>query len=104
MSHQAQNTESRIVCHVVMGSRRYGRDNDESDTDRRGVYLAPPELRCGEPPQAEVDAWRKELHHDFENALAETKLPERLDYEVANRLLIKVRSKVAETSFQIQSQ
>lgn len=34
---------------------------------------------------------RKELHRDFERALAETKLPERLDFEAANRFLIKAR-------------
>jgi len=40
---------------------------------------------------AEVETWRKELHHDFEQALTETKLPERPDYEAANRFLIKAR-------------
>jgi len=30
-------------------------------------------------PWPEVDGWRKELHRDFELALAETKLPERPD-------------------------
>jgi hypothetical protein len=39
----------------------------------------------------QVDAWRKDLHRDFERALAETKLPERPDYEAANRFLIKAR-------------
>ena len=34
---------------------------------------------------------RKEFHRDFERALAETKLPERPDYEAANRSLIKAR-------------
>ncbi|MBE0540959.1 MAG: nucleotidyltransferase domain-containing protein [Verrucomicrobia bacterium] len=48
-------------------------------------------VKRGELPWAEVDAWRKELHRDFERALAETKLPERPDYEVANRFLIKAR-------------
>ena len=43
----------------------------------------------------EVDAWRQELHHDFERALAETKLPERPDYEAANRFLIKARREMA---------
>jgi len=42
-----------------------------------------------------VDAWRKELHRDFELALAETKLPERPDYEAANGLLIKARREMA---------
>ena len=48
-------------------------------------------VKRGELPWAEVNAWRKELHHDFERALAETKLPERPDYEAANRFLIKAR-------------
>jgi len=42
-----------------------------------------------------VDAWRKELHADFERALVETKLPERPDYEAANRFLIKARREMA---------
>ena len=52
-------------------------------------------VKRGELPWAEVDAWRKELHHDFERALAETKLPERPDYEAANRFLIKARREMA---------
>ncbi len=44
---------------------------------------------------AEVETWRKELHHDFEQALTETKLPERPDYEAANRFLIKARREMA---------
>ena len=36
-----------------------------------------------------VDGWRRELHRDFEIALSETKLPERPDYEAANRFLIE---------------
>jgi len=52
-------------------------------------------IKRAELPWAEVDAWRKELHHDFERALAETKLPERPDYEAANRFLIKARQQMA---------
>ena len=48
-------------------------------------------VKRGELPWPEVDAWRKELHRDFERALAETKLPERPDYEKANEFLIKAR-------------
>ncbi|MBK7998453.1 MAG: nucleotidyltransferase domain-containing protein [Verrucomicrobia bacterium] len=48
-------------------------------------------VKRGDLPWAEVDAWRKELHRDFERALAETQLPERPDYEAANRFLIKAR-------------
>jgi uncharacterized protein len=39
--------------------------------------------------------WRKELHRDFERAPAETKLPERPDYEAANRFLGKARREMA---------
>jgi hypothetical protein len=48
-------------------------------------------VKRGEVPWPEVDAWRKELHRDFESALAQTKLPERPDYEAANGFLIRAR-------------
>jgi len=48
-------------------------------------------VKRGELPWADVDAWRKELHRDLERALTQTKLPERPDYEAANRFLIKAR-------------
>ncbi len=48
-------------------------------------------VKRGELPWADVEAWRKELHRDFEHALAETNLPERPDYEAANRFLVKAR-------------
>ncbi len=53
-------------------------------------------VKHGEVPWAVVDAWRKELHRDFERALAETKLPERPDYEAANRFLIRARRVMAD--------
>jgi predicted nucleotidyltransferase len=52
-------------------------------------------VKRAEVPWAEVNAWRRELHHDFERALAETGLPERPDYEAANRFLIKARRETA---------
>lgn len=225
-SSSAFNLESFIIYRCVVGSRAYGLDNDESDTDRRGIYLAPAELQwslfgapeqfednaaqscywelqkfltmalkanpnileClysplvekvtspgeellamreiflsqmifqtfngyamsqfkkieqdirnhgevkwkhamhllrllltgaatlregsvpvrveghrerlltvkrGEVAWADIDSWRKELHRDFEHALAETKLPERPDYEKANAFLIKARREAA---------
>lgn len=48
-------------------------------------------VKRGELTWAEVDAWRRELHQDFERALAVTRLPERPDYEAANRFLIDAR-------------
>jgi len=58
----------------------------------RGRLLA---VKRGDVPWTDVNTWRQELHHDFERALAETKLPERPDYEAANRFLIKARRTVA---------
>jgi predicted nucleotidyltransferase len=52
-------------------------------------------VKRGEMPWTDVDTWRKELHRDFERALAETKLPERPDYEAANRFLVKARRETA---------
>src|SRR5437773_4098080 len=52
-------------------------------------------VKRGEMAWPEVDAWRKDLHRDFERAVAETKLPERPDYEAANRFLIKARREMA---------
>lgn len=48
-------------------------------------------VKRGEVPWPEVNTWRLDLHHDFERALDETKLPERPDYEKANEFLIKAR-------------
>ena len=35
----------RVIYRCVVGSRAYGLDSDESDTDRRGIYLPPAELQ-----------------------------------------------------------
>jgi hypothetical protein len=48
-------------------------------------------VKRGEVPWPEVDAWRLELHQEFDHALAATTLPERPDYEAANRFLIRAR-------------
>jgi hypothetical protein len=52
-------------------------------------------VKNGSLPWPEVHAWRRDLHRDFERALADTKLPERPDYEAANRLLIRARRETA---------
>ncbi|MBI4581455.1 MAG: nucleotidyltransferase domain-containing protein [Planctomycetes bacterium] len=47
-----------IILRVVVGSRAYGLARDESDTDRRGVYVPPAELHWslfGVPEQIESD-------------------------------------------------
>ena len=71
---------------------RDGRVPVRVDEERREQLLT---VKRGEMPWTEVDGWRKELHRDFERALAETKLPERPDYESANRFLIKARRQAA---------
>ena len=55
-------------------------------------------VKGGALPWPEVDAWRRELHRDFERALSETKLPERPDYEAANQFLIKARQEMAKVN------
>ena len=52
-------------------------------------------VKRGEQPWPDVNAWRRELHHDFEVALAATRLPERPDYEAANRFLVQARRDTA---------
>jgi hypothetical protein len=51
--------ESLVIYRCVVGSRAYGLDTDDSDTDRRGVYLAPADLQWslfGAPEQFEDNA------------------------------------------------
>lgn len=42
-------------------------------------------------PWDEVEAWRMELHREFDRALEESCLPERPDYEQANEFLVRAR-------------
>jgi predicted nucleotidyltransferase len=49
----------RVIYRCVVGSRAFGLDTDESDTDRRGIYLPPAELHWslyGVPEQLENDS------------------------------------------------
>src|ERR1017187_3980391 len=51
--------ESVIIYRCIVGSRAYGLDNDDSDIDRRGIYLAPADLQWslfGAPEQFEDNA------------------------------------------------
>jgi uncharacterized protein len=48
-------------------------------------------VKRGEVGWPEVDAWRQELHRDFDHALVETRLPERPDYGAANAFLVRAR-------------
>lgn len=51
-------------------------------------------IKRGELLWESINDWRLMLHKDFENAFAETKLPERPDYEKANQFLIEARRKM----------
>jgi uncharacterized protein len=53
-------------------------------------------IRDGAMAWERVDAWRLELHADFERAFVEARLPERPDYEAANGLLVRGRRMMAE--------
>ena len=49
----------RVILRCVIGSRAYGLARDDSDTDRRGVYLPPADLHwslSGAPQQLQNDA------------------------------------------------
>lgn len=48
-------------------------------------------IKRGEVAWDETEKWRLSLHIEFDRALAETKLPDRPDYERANTLLVKAR-------------
>lgn len=52
------------------------------------------EIRDGHMPWEAVDVWRLELHRQFDDAFAKTKLPERPDYVAINTLLIEARRSV----------
>lgn len=52
------------------------------------------EIKRGEMLWESVNEWRLVLHREFETAFNETKLPERPDYEMVNRFLIKARMKM----------
>ena len=55
-------------------------------------------IKRGELAWEETEKWRLALHAELDRAFAETKLPERPDYETANAFLIKAR-RLASTSF-----
>jgi hypothetical protein len=55
---------------------------------QRGELLA---VREGRVPWPEIDTWRLALHRELDAAYAATRLPDRPDYEAANRFLLKAR-------------
>jgi hypothetical protein len=48
-------------------------------------------IKRGEVPWPELDAWRLDLHAEFDRAYQETRLPDRPDYAWANEYLIRAR-------------
>jgi hypothetical protein len=54
-------------------------------------------IRRGEMPWEESEAWRLRLHKEFDQALKETSLPERPDYERANDFLVRARQAAVDT-------
>ena len=48
-------------------------------------------IRRGNVSWQEVNAWRKELHHAFDEAWAKSKLPEHPDYDRVNSFLVQAR-------------
>lgn len=57
-----------VIYRCIVGSRAYGLDVDESDTDRRGIYLPPAELSWslyGVPEQIE-DAENQECYWELQ--------------------------------------
>lgn len=48
-------------------------------------------IKRGEVPWEETEKWRLSLHREFDQALEQTTLPERPDYETANAYLVKAR-------------
>lgn len=48
-------------------------------------------IKRGQMPWEETERWRLSLHQEFDQALSETSLPDRPDYERANNFLIKAR-------------
>lgn len=51
-------------------------------------------IKRGEITWDELNEWRLKLHKQFEQAFAETRLPDRPDYEKANEFLINARRKM----------
>ena len=67
--------EQFIIYRCVVGSRAYGLDNDDSDTDRRGIYLAPADLQWslfGAPEQFE-DNGTQSCYWELQNQIFEVK-------------------------------
>ena len=49
------------------------------------------QIKSGQQPWPEVNAWRLRLRKEFDDAFASTRLPERPDYAWAHQFLLKAR-------------
>ena len=73
------------------GALREGRVPVRVEADRERLLA----VKRGELSWEDVEAWRLELHRDFDRALGATTLPERPDYEAVNRFLLRARNQQA---------
>ena len=53
------------------------------------------EVKAGRMSWEEVEAWRAELHRDFQKAYDESRLPDRPDFQAAENLLLRARRHAA---------
>jgi hypothetical protein len=92
----------RVIYRCVIGSRAYGLATDESDTDRRGIYLPPADLQWSlyGPEKGRLDAADVELHEreyqrlvaDLETVPLHSVLPETpRGRDALNALLLRLR-------------
>lgn len=56
------------------------------------------DIKHGRTSWEDLDAWRRRLHRDFDDAFATTRLPERPDYDWANAFLLRARRSAATES------
>ncbi|HXS98113.1 MAG TPA: nucleotidyltransferase domain-containing protein [Candidatus Limnocylindrales bacterium] len=69
-SYEQADLYSCVIYRCIVGSRAYGLDQEDSDTDRRGFYLPPAELHwslAGVPEQLEND--NEEVYWELEKFL-----------------------------------
>lgn len=67
-----QDLYQHVIYRCVMGSRAYGLDDDDSDTDRRGIYLPPAQRHWslyGVPEQLENDS-AQEVYWELQKFLS----------------------------------
>ncbi len=54
------------------------------------------QIKGGDQPWPEVNAWRLHLHQEFDEASASTQLPQRPDYAWANEFVLKARREMVD--------